>query len=50
MLIDPEFTLIELPKKVPAVSLNGFSNIFGGITKKNICTVVFLLGYVVTIT
>ena len=34
MLFDPEFTLIQLPKKVPAVSLNVFSNIFGGITKK----------------
>lgn len=34
MLFDPEFTLIELPKKISAVRLKALYKIFGGITKK----------------
>lgn len=33
MLFDPEFTLIELPKKISAVRLNALRKIFAGITK-----------------
>ena len=48
MLFDPEFTLIELPKKISAVRLNVFSKILGGITKKK-CVAEFFFSSAVTI-
>ena len=41
MLFDPEFILTEIPKKISAVRLKALYKIFGGITKKLYCRILF---------